>query len=118
MKIGGNICNNFIDLPFKQGHVSSQSDEGKAKTHENEGKDAAMHGCFSNNLFNSGLTARVSCGGWEGGLAVETEQTQSQKHAEKTRCVPTVSCTLHAVLARVYLPLFYALKSLAPIIVV
>ena len=39
-------------------------------------------------------TARVSCGGWEGRLAVETETTQSQKTAQKTRRVPTVSCTL------------------------
>lgn len=39
-------------------------------------------------------TAGVSCGGWERGLTVETEKTQSQKQAQKTRCLPTVSCTL------------------------
>jgi hypothetical protein len=27
------------------------------------------------------LTVCVSCGGWEGGRAVEAETTQSQKHA-------------------------------------
>jgi hypothetical protein len=41
-----------------------------------------------------GLTGCISCGGWEGGLALETEKAQSQKKAQKTRRVPTVSCTL------------------------
>ena len=40
------------------------------------------------------LTAGGSCGGWEGGLALETGKTQSQTNAQKTRRVPTVSCTL------------------------
>src|SRR4030042_4733322 len=38
-------------------------------------------------------TVDVSCGGWERGLAVETGKAQSQTNAQKTRCVPTVSCT-------------------------
>jgi len=43
--------------------------------------------------FAKRLTACVSCGGWERGFAVEMEKAQSQKNAQKTRRVPTVSCT-------------------------
>jgi hypothetical protein len=39
------------------------------------------------------LTVCVSCGGWEGRLTVETGKTQSYENAQKTRRVPTVSCT-------------------------
>ena len=57
-------------------------------------------------------TAGVSCGGWECGLAIETEKVQSQKKAQKKRRVPPNP--LRAVLgALCYLvttyPLFYAL---------
>jgi len=46
-------------------------------------------------MLKSGrLTAGVSCGGWEGGLAAETGKPQSHENAQKTRRVPTVSCTL------------------------
>ena len=43
-------------------------------------------------------TARVSGGGWEGGLALETEKAQSHENAQKTRRVPTRQ--VHALLAR------------------
>jgi len=45
-------------------------------------------------ILGSGVTVSVSCSGWEGGLAAETGKTQSQTKAQKTRRVPTVSCTL------------------------
>src|SRR3972149_4631080 len=52
----------------------------------------SIHAC--NSCSARGVpTAGVSCGGWERGLAVETEKTQSQINAKKTRRVPTVSCT-------------------------
>jgi hypothetical protein len=49
----------------------------------------------------SALTGWVSCGGWEGRPAVETEKAPSHENAQKTRCVPTV---LHALLACGLLP--------------
>jgi hypothetical protein len=45
-------------------------------------------------LMTTCPTVCVSCGGWEGGLALETEKAQSHENAQKTRRVPTVSCTL------------------------
>ena len=62
-----------------------------------------------------GLTARVSCGGWERGLALETEKAQSHENAQKTRGLPTVSCTLcwALLLIRVHrLRLVYAIRTL------
>ena len=37
--------------------------------------------CFRSCIYAKHLTAGVSCGGWERGLTLETEKTESQKHA-------------------------------------
>ena len=44
-------------------------------------------------------TVSVSCGGWEGGLAVETGKTRSQKNAQKRGAYPPVGCTLCQVVS-------------------
>src|SRR5215208_8311052 len=38
-------------------------------------------------------TVSVSCGGWEGGHALKTENAQSHENAQETRRVPQVGCT-------------------------
>ena len=44
--------------------------------------------------FHQHLTGAVIGSGGGGEKASETEKTKSQKNAQKTRRVPTVSCTL------------------------
>ena len=44
------ICNDFTDLPIKQWHFYSQSDQGKAKAGEKERSEASEHSRFFKRL--------------------------------------------------------------------
>jgi len=93
--------------PPKEKHENLKTCELKLKTQMQNWRNAtAKKNCLDlpnsipNDKQNSDtdfefvrLTAGVSCGGWELRLALETGKSPKTEKAQKTRRVPTVSCT-------------------------